>query len=144
MTSRTLARRIASFAVGKKASEVVLLDLRKYDAPADFFVLCTAESSPQVKAIADEIEERTERLGVRLWHSEGRRAMSWLLLDFVDVVVHVFLRDVRRFYNLERLWADVPRIEVEDSGKGIVFHDTEVRTRKPAPRTARRKPAKMK
>jgi len=144
LTSRTLARKIASFAVGKKASGVVLLDLRKHDAPADFFVVCTADSSTQVRAVAEEIEERAAELGARLWHTEGRRALSWLLLDFVDVVVHVFLKEVRQFYNLERLWVDVPRVLVEDTERGVVFHPVRGRVRRSGKSAPQKKPAKRK
>lgn len=115
MTSRTLAKKIAEFALSKKASNVLLMDLRKLTAPADFFVLCSADSDTQAKAIADAVRKGAEDIGVSLWHSEGYRALSWVLLDYVDVVVHVFKKDVRRFYNLERLWGDGKLIPVADT-----------------------------
>lgn len=115
MTSRTLAKKAAEFALSKKASEVLLMDLRKLSAPADFFVLCSADSDTHAKAIADAIRDGTEALGAPLWHSEGYRALSWVLLDYVDVVVHVFKKEARRFYNLDRLWNDAVMIPVEDT-----------------------------
>ena len=114
MTSRTLAKKIAEFVLSKKGSDIVLLDLRKLSAPADFFVVCSADSDTQVKAIADAVRDGTDRIGVRLWHSEGFRALTWVLLDYVDVVVHVFKREARAFYNLERLWGDAAFIPVHD------------------------------
>ena len=114
MTSRTLAKKVAEYALSKKASDVLLMDLRKLRAPADYFVICSADSDTHAKAIADAIRIGADEMGVSLWHSEGFRALSWVLLDFVDVVVHVFKKDVRPFYNLERLWGDAKLTVVED------------------------------
>jgi ribosome-associated protein len=115
LTSRTFAKKTAGFALSKKASEVVLMDLRKLNAPADFFVLCSADSDTHAKAIAQAVRDGADDIGVGLWRSEGYRALSWVLLDYVDVVVHVFKKDVRRFYNLERLWGDAKITPVEDT-----------------------------
>ena len=90
MTSRTLAKKAAEFALSKKASDVLLMDLRKLSAPADFFVLCSADSDTHVRAIADAVRYGTDEIGVRLWQSEGFTGMTWIILDYVDVVVHVF------------------------------------------------------
>jgi ribosome-associated protein len=116
-----LARAIAGSAIGKKATDVILLDLRKLEAPAEFFVLCTADSTTQVRAVAEEIRSTMKKAGISPWHAEGLQALSWVLIDFVDVVAHVFLKESRAFYNLERLWGDAPRIRVEDSIGGPVF-----------------------
>ena len=91
-----------------------MMDLRKLRAPSDFFVLCSADSDTHARAIADAVRIGLEEEGVTLWHSEGYQALSWVLLDYVDVVVHVFKKDVRSFYNLERLWGDAKLIPVED------------------------------
>ena len=115
MTSRTLAKKIAEFAHSKKAFDVVMMDLRKLRAPADFFVVCSADSDTHAKAIADAVRVGAEEIGVSLWHSEGFRSLTWVLLDYVDVVVHVFKKDVRPFYNLERLWGDAKLISIEDT-----------------------------
>jgi ribosome-associated protein len=100
--------------LSKKAANVVMMDLRKLQAPTDFFVICSADSDTQVKAIADAVRDGTESIGARLWHSEGFRALTWVLLDYVDVVVHVFRKDARSFYNLERLWGDAKFVAVHD------------------------------
>ena len=115
MTSRTFAKKTAEFALSKKASGVVLMDLRKLSAPADFFVLCSADSDTHAKAIAQAVRDGADGIGVGLWRSEGFRALSWVLLDYVDVVIHVFKKDVRQFYNLERLWGDAKVTPVEDT-----------------------------
>lgn len=114
MTSRTLARTIADLALSKKAADVTIMDLKKLGTVADFFVVCSADSDTQVKAIATAIQDGTEHRGVRPWHTEGLRALSWVVLDYVDVVVHVFHKEARSFYRLERLWADAKMTVVGD------------------------------
>lgn len=117
MTSRMLAKKIAEQAVAKKAHNVVLIDLRKKSGATDFFVVCSADSDTQVKAIADGIRDGLEEQGLRVWHAEGFQARQWILLDYVDVVAHIFHKDVRNFYNLERLWSDAKIHPIDDSGK---------------------------
>lgn len=119
LTPRSLAKKIAEFAISKKAFDVVLIDLRKLDAVTDFFLVCSADSETQVKAIADAIKDESQALGISLWHSEGYRALTWVLLDYVDVVVHIFHKEARKFYNLERLWSDAKTQAVKDVGDGI-------------------------
>jgi ribosome-associated protein len=142
LTSRTFAKKTAEFALSKKASDVVLMDLRKLSAPADFFVLCSADSDTHARAIAQAVRDGADDIGVALWRSEGFRALSWVLLDYVDVVVHVFKKDVRQFYNLERLWGDAKVTPVEDtpppskgatSSRGATVHPKAPRRSKKAP-----------
>jgi ribosome-associated protein len=106
LTAKTLARKIAQFALTKKASDVVIVDLRSITPVTDFFVICSADSDTQVKAIADAVRSGMEKFGLEAWHSEGYSHLNWVLLDYVDVVAHIFRREVRDFYNLERLWGD--------------------------------------
>jgi ribosome-associated protein len=95
---------------------VVILDLRRLDALTDFFVICTADVAQQARAVVRNIEERVrETTGDRMLHREGMEAMSWILLDYVDVVVHVFKPSFREFYRLEDLWGDAERLAVEDA-----------------------------
>lgn len=89
----------------KKAHDVVLMDLRKLSPVADFFVICSADSEIQVKAIADAVEEGMERRGVTLWHREAG-SLKWFVLDYVDVVLHIFHQSTRSYYSLEKLWGD--------------------------------------
>jgi ribosome-associated protein len=114
LTSRTLAKKIAQFALSKKAYDVVLLDLHSLTSAADFFVLCSADSDTQVRAIADAVEKGGEEIGATIWHKEGFHASTWVILDFVDVVVHVFHHETRSYYNLERLWSDAKATLIED------------------------------
>ena len=114
-----LAKKIAEKAIAKKATDVVLIDLRKKSSATDFFVVCTGDSDTQVKAIADGIRDGMSESGQGAWHTEGFQARQWILLDYVDVVVHVFHKDARTFYNLERLWSDAKIHSVEDAGKTV-------------------------
>lgn len=91
-----------------------MMDLRNVTTTADYFVVCTADSDTHVKAIADSIVDATMAKGVRVWHSEGYQALLWVVLDYVDVVVHIFLKEARTFYNLERLWSDARVTEIDD------------------------------
>jgi len=89
----------------------VIVDLRGLSDVTDFFVICHGTSDRQVAAIADTIEERLRReLGLRPSHVEGRREAEWILMDYIDFVVHVFVEDKRSFYRIERLWGDAPRL----------------------------------
>lgn len=114
MTSRTLAKKIAEFALSKKAYDVVLLDVRSLTSTADFFIVCSADSDTQVRAIADAVENGSEDIGMPVWHTEGFQASTWIILDYVDVVVHVFHHEARSYYKLDRLWSDAKITSIED------------------------------
>lgn len=114
MTPKTLAKKIARLTLTKKAHDVILMDLRKLTDIADFFVISSADSDVQVKAVADAVADGMERLGVPIWHREGLSQRQWILLDYVDVVVHVFHKEVRSFYALEKLWGDAVVEQVGD------------------------------
>jgi len=109
-----LARRVAEFSLTKKAEDVCLMDLRGLSSVTDFFVICHGTSDVQVKAIATAIVDGLAEDGVKPWHKEGYEYLNWVLLDFVDVVVHVFLKDARDFYGLERLWGDAKMERIAD------------------------------
>lgn len=95
-----------------KGKEIVTLDLRETGtAVTDYFVICHANSKVQVEAIADKvINEVRDKVGVKPYHIEGKDNTEWILIDFVDVVVHVFLQSARSYYQIEALWADAERI----------------------------------
>jgi ribosome-associated protein len=105
--SRALANRIAAAALEKKAADVLILDLRKLEAMSDFFVIATGDVDQHVRAIVKHIEDQVKlSLGERVNHREGMGTFNWVLLDYVDVVVHVFKPSFREFYRLEDLWGD--------------------------------------
>jgi ribosome-associated protein len=102
-------------AQGRKATEVVVLDLRKTAAFTDYFLICTGANARQVHAIADAVEEALKAKKVRPTHVEGYQRAEWILLDYFDFVVHVFSTHARQFYGLERLWGEASRIEIADT-----------------------------
>ena len=108
MNSTDLANRISDIIFTKKGFNVLVIDLRNLVSFTDYFVICSADSDTQVKAIADEVDKILSDDGIKCWHKEGLKALSWVLLDYVDVVVHIFKKDSREFYNLEKLWGDAP------------------------------------
>lgn len=114
MTSKALAKKIALSALEKKAEDIVIMDLRKVTTMTDYFVVCSADSDTQVKAIADSVREGAREVGESVWKNEGYTDASWILLDYVDVVVHVFHKQTREFYNLEKLWGDAKIERVSD------------------------------
>jgi len=82
---------------------------------SDFFVICTADANTQVKAIADEIDKKLRKDGIKCYHKEGYNSLNWVLLDYFDVVVHIFKKEAREFYKLEKLWGDAVFTEIEDT-----------------------------
>ena len=111
--ANALVRAAAAAAQSKKAVDIVALDLRSLSGVADYFVICSGTSEPQVKAIAEAVEEKLRVLGAKPWHVEGRESRRWLLLDYVDLVVHVFHEKTREYYLLERLWGDAGSVDLD-------------------------------
>jgi len=102
----------ATAADSKKASDIVALDLRELDGVADLFLICSGSSDVQVKAIAEAVEDKLTEAGYKPWHVEGREGRRWVLLDYVELVVHVFHERTREYYLLERLWGDARRVDL--------------------------------
>ncbi|MBN8782258.1 MAG: ribosome silencing factor [Terrimonas ferruginea] len=100
----------------KKGTNIISLDLRKIDeAVSDFFIVCEADSQPQVRAIAENVEERVrEKCDEKPYHHEGYQALQWVLIDYVNVVVHVMQPETRKFYKLEEMWSDAAAQEHEE------------------------------
>jgi ribosome-associated protein len=106
--------KVVRAALDKKASDVVVLDLRGTPAFTDFFVVCSGQNPRQVKAIVDAVEEALRAAKQRPAHIEGYERAEWVLMDYFNFIVHVFAPQTREFYSLERLWGDAERIEVSD------------------------------
>ncbi|MDQ2868944.1 MAG: ribosome silencing factor [Verrucomicrobiota bacterium] len=116
MNPETLARTCAELAAEKKAEEIIVLDLRDISTFTDFFVICSGNSEPQLKAIAVEIETRLKQEhGIRAAAVDGFPTSQWIVLDYLQVIVHVLHRDKRAFYSLEDLWGDALRLDWESN-----------------------------
>lgn len=113
MRSTMLAKTIAQLTLTKKADDVLIMDLRKLSSVTDFFVVCSADTDIQIRAIVGAVEDALDRKGVSAWHREAG-SPHWVILDYVDVVLHVFHKNTRPFYNLERLWGDAPVAKIQD------------------------------
>lgn len=111
--SKQKAKALAALALDKKAEETVILDVSAITSYTDCFVICSAQSTQQVRAISDHIEEQMKLKKIAPLGVEGRDFSHWVLMDYGDVVVHVFELETRAHYELERLWLDAPRIKVE-------------------------------
>jgi ribosome-associated protein len=118
MKKNDLKRQVAEAIIAcqeKKAGGITILELEKGSgAFTDYFVVCSGTNPRQIQAISDEVEERLKKAGMRPTHVEGYRQAEWVLLDYVDFVVHVFSEKSRRFYDLERLWKSAKRLELAD------------------------------
>jgi ribosome-associated protein len=106
--------RAVQAALDKKATDVLVLDLRQTPAFTDYFVLCSGQNPRQVRAIADAVEEALRAVKVRPSHIEGYDRAEWILMDFFNFIVHVFVPQTRQFYSLERLWGNAERIDVSE------------------------------
>lgn len=108
--AQQLAILAARVAHDNRSEEVTVLDLRGLSPITDYFVICSGTSDRQMRAVFDEIVEEGRRSGWKVFGSAGYEPATWMLLDFVDVVVHIFAPEYRRYYDLELLWGDAPRI----------------------------------
>jgi ribosome-associated protein len=114
---RDIALAAARAASAKQAEDVVILDVGEIIVITGYFVICSASSDRHLKTVVEEIEKGIKELGERPIRREGEGEAGWWLLDYVDVVVHVFGREEREYYDLERLWSDAPHVEWDDSGQ---------------------------
>ncbi len=116
MDSKELAEKLARAIKRKLGENILVLDLRGVSSLADFFVVATASSTVHAQAIAEALVNRKQTRGLKKpHHVEGLNNGRWILLDYFDVIVHIFISEVRQFYGLERLWGDVPQWEVDES-----------------------------
>lgn len=109
-----IAEMAADLALDRRALDIVILDLKGLSSFTDYFVICSGTSDTHVEGIAQNIQDKLQEHQVKIWHREGERRSSWILLDYIDVIVHIFSKDARELYSLERLWGDAPRTIIED------------------------------
>lgn len=115
MTTQELINSIVKVLDDKKASDIVVLDIKELTVLAEHFIIASANSTTQVKALAGTVEKELKDKGVPLLHSEQKeRGSKWILLDYGSIIVHLFYAETREFYDLERLWEDAPRREIDE------------------------------
>ncbi len=114
MTTLETARAAAKALSERKGIEIKVIKITDISSIADYFVIATGSSTTHVKSLADNVEFRLDNLGVSVSHIEGYRSDSWILLDYVDVIVHVFSEEAREYYSLERLWQDGEKVDISD------------------------------
>lgn len=114
MESKEFVNEVVELIQSKKGYDITILNLKDLSAMADYFIICSADANVQVKAIADEVDKKLRKDGIKCYHKEGYNSLNWVLLDYFDVVVHIFKKDSRTFYNLEKLWGDAEIEEIEN------------------------------
>jgi len=136
MKKKDLKRQVAEAIVAcreKKADEITVLEMEKDSgAFTDYFVVCSGTNPRQIQAISDEVEGRLQKAGLDPTHIEGYSQAEWVLLDYVDFVVHVFSEKARRYYDLERLWKSAKKMEADELGQRPAKKQARVRRRKRA------------
>jgi ribosome-associated protein len=113
LTPKQLARTIGKLALEKNAFDIHLLDMRKCSDVANYFVIISGSVDVHVKAIADNIVDGLRDKKIKAWHLEGYQNLQWVLLDYIDVVVHIFQPNIREYYSLEKLWGDAPEEKLD-------------------------------
>ena len=116
MTPEQLVRRVAAIADEKQAADIVALDMRGLVGYTDFLVLCTARNQRQAKAVHDEVYAKLKRDGLLPDHVEGAQEANWVLMDYLDCILHVFVPEARDYYRLETLWGEAPRLDLDVAG----------------------------
>lgn len=119
LKSRELALKAAEAALQKKALDVIILELGELTVIADYFVICSGESTTQVRAVAEFIEQDLARRGARPLGREGINFGHWALLDYGDVIIHIFEQETRQYYSLEKLWMDAKTVELNEDSSGM-------------------------
>lgn len=109
---KEILKRIVDIIEDKKGEQTVVLDISEISSFADYFVISSANNINQLQAISDDLQELLEKEGLKINKVEGAKNSSWVLLDFTDIVIHLFTKEDRIFYNLERIWADAKQVEL--------------------------------
>ena len=116
---KELAFQCVNAALDRKAEDLVILSVKAVSSFADYFVICSGNSDRQIQSLADHVEQKLKEAGVFPLGIEGERSVSWILMDYGDVIVHIFYKPVREFYDIEGLWSDAPRMAIEESLQGL-------------------------
>ncbi len=114
MTSKDIVKKAVQILDSKKAEDIVVLDIQKLTSLGDYFVIASANNTTLVQTLAEEVEEKLSQAGVEPRKVEGAASAMWILMDYNDVVIHIFYNQTREFYCLERLWGDAPKLDVAE------------------------------
>lgn len=114
MNSLEKAKKISALLDAKKADGIVAINIKNLSILSDYFVIASANNMTQVSALANEVDDQLSALGIEPNKIEGKDSASWILMDYGDVIVHIFYKETRDFYALERLWSDAPRVDLSD------------------------------
>jgi ribosome-associated protein len=115
LDSKEIAITCAKIADDKKALDIVILDVDKVSSITDYFVICSAINDRQLHAIADEIDKQMKKVSVMKYGMEGYREAKWVLIDYGDLIVHIFEKEIRSYYDLELLWGDAPKVTWQEA-----------------------------
>lgn len=115
MDPRQLVLRCVNAALERKAEDLVILSVKDISSFADYFIICSGNSARQIESLAEHIGHTLKKTGILPLGIEGERSGSWILMDYGDVVIHIFYRPVREFYDIEGLWADAPKMSIDES-----------------------------
>ncbi|MCI8441843.1 MAG: ribosome silencing factor [Provencibacterium sp.] len=114
MTALEISREVVKLLDSKKAADIKVLEIKDISSLGDYFVVASGSSTTQVKAMADELEFQLKEKGVTPKRVEGYQSAAWIVLDYYDVIIHLFYEQTRQFYSLERLWSDAPLLDISD------------------------------
>ena len=114
MKNNQLVKQITEYIKDKKGYDIIILDVRKLSSLTDYFIICTSDSEPQTKAITNYIKKELSRKKIKPYQVEGLDYMEWILMDYFDIVVHIFKKEIREFYNIEKLWGDAKITKIKN------------------------------
>jgi|TARA_Y100000814_G_scaffold221720_1_gene165920 ribosome-associated protein len=106
-------KKIASLMIDKKALDVKIINLNKLTTLTDYFIICTSESEPQTRAIFNHIKDELNKNNMKPWKTEGYEHLQWVIMDYINFVIHIFNKETREYYNFERLWGDAEITEID-------------------------------
>lgn len=114
LTPEQIVKKVVKILDGKQAVDIAALQIKDLTTIGDYFVVASGNSNAQVKALADEVEAQLSALGLEPRKIEGSQTALWILMDYYDVVIHIFYKETREFYSLERLWSDAPKLDIDE------------------------------
>ena len=114
MKLNSISKKIIECIKSKKGTDITILDVRKLSSLTDYFIICTSDSEPQTRAIANHIKKELSREKIKPFQIEGLDYLEWVLMDYFDIVIHVFKKETREFYNIERLWGDAKITKIDN------------------------------